>query len=442
MAAKTQYAKSGDVHIAYQVVGHGNLDLVVVPGFVSHVEYIWEEPRAARFLNGLTDFARLILFDKRGTGLSDRVGKVPTLEDRMDDVRAVMDAAGSSRAAVMGISEGGPLALLFGATYPQRTAALIVYGSFARAIRTADYPHGISQQELSTFIDHLERHWGGPWGVRHWAPSLQGDIAFRRWWAAFLRSAASPGAAATTLKMLMEIDVRHILPAIQIPTLIVHASRDRMLSVAHAHYLADHIPGAKLVEVDSEDHFPFIAAPDLIAGEIEEFLTGARHEKESDRVLATILFCDIVDSTDLAAAKGDRIWRDLLEQYYQLVRKALSLFRGVEIDTAGDGLLAAFDGPARAIRCARQCAEQVHTLGIRMRAGLHTGECERIGDKLSGIAVHIGARIVQHAQPDEVLVSSTVRDLVVGSTIRFEDRGKHMLKGVPQEWQLFAVTSA
>jgi pimeloyl-ACP methyl ester carboxylesterase len=438
---KTFYAKSGQVHIAYQVVGEGPLDLVLIPGFVSHVEYIWEEPGAARFLRRLASFARLILFDKRGTGLSDQMGPVPTLEQRMDDVRAVMDAAGSNRAALMGISEGGPMALLFAATYPERTAALVIWGAFASSIRAPDYPYGYTEEQTHKFIDSVEKYWGSPWGVRHFAPSMEADIAFRRWWATFLRLAGSPGTAAATLRMAMEIDVRHVLPAIRTPTLVMHATQDRLFTVEHARYMAEHIQGARLVETPHRDHLFFTAPAEMVLGEIEEFLTGVRHTGEPDRVLATVLFCDIVKSTERAVALGDGRWRDVLERFYIMIRKTLGQYRGREIDAAGDGLLAAFDGPARAIQCARRCVEQVHELGLQIRAGLHTGECERVGEKLGGVALHIGARVAEMALPDEILVSRTVKDLVAGSAIRFEDRGMHVFKGVPQPWRLYAVAS-
>jgi class 3 adenylate cyclase len=437
---RTRYARSGDVHIAYQVVGQGSLDLVLVPSFVSHVEYIWEEPRAARFLERLASFSRLILFDKRGTGLSDRVAPVVTLEQRMDDVRAVMDAVGSHRAALFGVSEGGPMSLLFAATYPERASALVIHGGFARFTRAPDHPCGYSEEEAARVIDSLEQHWGGAWGVSHWAPSLAGDEAFRRWWATFLRLSASPGAATTVMRMILDIDVRHALPAIRIPTLILHAKDDRAVGVEQARYLARHIPGARLAEVPGADHFLYAGEADVVLGEIEEFLTGAPPASAPDSVLATVLFCDIVASTERAAELGDRRWRDLLEQYYALVRRELARFRGREIDTAGDGVLAAFDGPARAIRCACRFVEAVGGLGLSVRAGLHTGECARVGAKLSGIAVHIGSRVAALASPGEVLVSRTVKDLVAGSGIRFEDRGVHVLKGVPGEWQLYAVS--
>jgi len=437
--ARTRYARSGDVHIAYQVIGEGPLDLVLVPGFVSHVEYIWEEPRAAHFLKRLASFARLILFDKRGTGLSDRGGPVPTLEQRMDDVRAVMDAAGSARAAVLGVSEGGPMGLLFAATYPDRASALVIHGSFARAAWAPDHPFGNTAEELDQFTASMERGWGGPWAVKLYAPSLADDKSFRQWWAAFLRQSASPGSATALARMSWEIDVRHVLPAIRIPTLILHTPGDLAVRVEQGRYLAEHIPGARYFEAPGADHLFYAGQADVVLGEIEEFLTGTRNAPEPDRVLATVLFCDIVGSTEQAVALGDHRWRELLQQYYALVRRELGRFRGREIDTAGDGVLAAFDGPARAIGCGRQLVESVGGLGLRVRVGLHTGECERVDDKLSGVAVHIGARVASLAAPGEVLVSNTVKDLVAGSGLTFEDRGAHVLKGVPGEWRLHAV---
>jgi class 3 adenylate cyclase len=437
----TKYAKSGDVHIAYQVVGEGALDLVLVPGFVSHVEHIWEEPRAARFLRRLASFARLIIFDKRGTGLSDRVGPVPTLEQRMDDVRVVMDAVRSRRAALYGVSEGGPMGLLFAATHPERTSALVIHGGYARAGWSADHPYGATDEQAARLFDSMEQHWGGPWGISTYAPSLAKDAAFREWWATFLRLSASPGAAVGVMRMALQIDVRHVLPSIRVPTLILHAGGDNLVRVEHGRYLAEHIPGARFVELPGQDHLCYAGEADVALGEIQEFLTGVSGASEPDRVLATVLFCDVVDSTALAVTLGDRRWRDLLEQYHAAVRRELGRFRGRELDTAGDGVLAAFDGPARAIRCAWQVIESVRGLGLGLRIGLHTGECERIGAKLGGVAVHIGSRVASLAAPGEVLVSSTVKDLVAGSGIRFEDRGARALRGVPGEWHLYAVAA-
>ena len=435
---KTQYAKSGDLHIAYQVMGTGPLDLVFVPGFVSHLEYQWEHPESARFFERLSSFSRLIRFDKRGTGLSDRVGGIPTLEQRMDDVRAVMDAVGSERAALFGISEGGPMSLLFAATYPERTSALVLYGSYARRAWAPDHPFGRTDEEMGRIIETMEREWGGPVGVEIWVPSMAGDERFRHWWANYLRLAGSPGTAVSVMRMNMEIDVRHVLPVIRVPTLVIHRTGDRLTRVEQGRYLAERIPGARLAELPGDDHVPFFNS-DQIIDEVEEFLTGTRHATEADRVLATVLFTDIVGSTERAAALGDRKWRELVEGYYLLARRELTRFRGREVDTAGDGFFASFDGPARAVRCAEAIAAGVRSLGIEIRAGLHTGECEVIGDKVGGIAVHIGARVASLARAGEVLVSSTVKDLVAGSGISFEDRGTQTLKGVPGEWRLFAV---
>jgi class 3 adenylate cyclase len=444
----TRYTKSGDVHIAYQVVGNGPLDVVLVPGFVSHVEYQWEEPRFANFLRRLASFSRLICFDKRGTGLSDRVADMPTLEQRMDDVRAVMDAVGSSRAALVGISEGGPMSVLFAATYPERTVALILYGSFAKRAWAADHPWGRTTADQQKLIESMEHEWGGPFAIQSYAPSGASDDAFVRWYANYRRLAASPGAAIAIQKLNYEIDVRHVLPTVRVPTLVLHVTGDRAVAVGNGRYIAEHITGAKFVELPGEDHMPIASAAlrygEAIVDEIEEFLTGVRpdHGGERDRVLATILFTDIVGSTERAAAIGDRRWRETLEQYYGAARRELARFRGREIDTAGDGLFAAFDGPARAIRCACRIRDEVRPLGIEVRSGLHAGECEVVGEKISGIAVHIGARVATNAAPGEVLVSNTVRDLVAGSGIGFKSRGTHVLKGVPGEWPLFVVAGA
>jgi pimeloyl-ACP methyl ester carboxylesterase len=444
--AETRYVKSGDLHIAYQVSGDGPIDLVYVPGFMSHVEHQWEEPRWAHILQRLGSFSRLICFDKRGTGLSDRVATVPTLEERMDDVRAVMDAVDSRRAALFGTSEGGPMSVLFAATYPDRTAALILYGSFAKRAWAPDNPWGRREEDLKKLIDVIESDWGGPGDplIETYAPSGAHDEVFKRWFGNYRRLGASPGAAIAIYRMNMEIDVRHVLPAVRVPTLVLHATGDRAVPVGNGRYLAEQILGAKLVELPGEDHMPLWGNSDAIVDEIEEFLTGARpsHEADRDRVLATILFTDIVRSTERAAAVGDRRWRDILEQYYAMVRRELSRFRGREIDTAGDGFFAAFDGPARTINCACRIRDSVRAIGIELRAGLHAGECEVLVAKIGGIAVHIGARVAAEAAPGEVLVSSTVKDLVAGSGLAFESRGVHALKGVPGEWPLFRVAAA
>jgi pimeloyl-ACP methyl ester carboxylesterase/class 3 adenylate cyclase len=436
---ETHYAKSGDVNIAYQVAGHGPRDLVVVPGWISNIDLFWDEPHAAQFFNRLASFSRLILFDKRGTGLSDRVVDIPTLETRMDDVRAVMDAVSSARAALFGYSEGGPMCTLFAATYPERTSALIMSGSYARRMWAPDYTWGTPREAWNAFLDAVVSNWGGTIGLDERAPSLAGDAQFRDWWARYVRQSASPSAGRAIWSMIADIDVRHVLPAIRVPTLIIHNTGDRNVPVEHSRYMAERIPGARYVELPGIDHIPFVGNSDMILDEIEEFLTGVRRGPEPDRVLATVLFTDIVDATRKAIELGDRRWRDLLEAHHALVRERLVQFRGREIDTAGDGFLAAFDGPARGVQAARAIVDGVKRLGLEVRAGLHTGECEVSGSKLTGVAVHIGARIAALAKGGEVLVSNTVKDLVAGSGLTFDDRGLQVLKGVPGESRLFAV---
>jgi pimeloyl-ACP methyl ester carboxylesterase len=454
VSAETRYAKSGDVHIAYQVIGDGPVDLVFVPGWISHVELGWNDPLQSAFRRRLAGFSRLIVFDKRGTGLSDRVpvDQLPILEERMDDVRAVMDAVGSERAALMGVSEGGPMCALFAATYPERTAALILYGSFARAGAAL-----LSQDELDSRLQELEQDWPGAIDPSVAVPSLAGDESYRQSWRTHLRYAASPGAALALLRMNSHIDVRDVLPTIGAPTLVLYrrdarfghgaaawrqAGEDPITPREEAEYLAEHIPDAQLVELPGADHLPWAGEPDPLLGEVEEFLTGVRTAPEPDRVLTTILFTDIVGSTALAAQLGDRRWCELLERHNALVRRQLERFRGLEIDTAGDGFIASFDGPARGIRCAAAIAESVSALGLSIRAGLHTGEAELVDGKLAGIAVHIAARIAALAKADEVLVSSTVKDLVIGSRVTFAERGTYELRGIPRKWSLFAVDAA
>jgi class 3 adenylate cyclase/alpha-beta hydrolase superfamily lysophospholipase len=441
MRPETRYAKSGDVHVAYQVVGEGAVDLVLVHGWISHLEHQWEDPSLARFLDRLASFSRLILFDKRGTGLSDRVADsaLPTLEQRMDDVRAVMDAAGSTRAALFGVSEGGPLSALFAATYPMRTSALIMYGAYAKWISDADYPWAPSREDHEAAFKAYEEHWGTPIGLKVLAPSIASDERWRQWWGQHQRLSASPGAGVTLYRMNVEIDIRHILPTIRVPTLILHRLGDRLMNPAGAKYMAGQIPGAKYVELPGEDHVVWIGEVDILLAEIQEFVTGVRPASEVDRILATVLFVDIVGSTDRAAALGDARWRDLMNNYQQKVGKEVARLGGRVINTAGDGVFASFDGPARAIRCACAVRDGVAALGLTVRSGLHTGECEVDGDKIAGIAVHIGARVAAHAGPGEILLSGTVKDLVAGSGLRFVDRGSHTLKGVAGRWRLFAV---
>jgi len=439
MQPETRYAKSGDVHIAYQVVGEGPLDLVYVPGWVSHVEYQWENPTATRAFMRLASFSRLIIFDKRGTGLSDRVpdSALPTLEERMDDVRAVMDAAGSERAALFGTSEGGPMSLLFASTYPERTRALILQASYPMRHWAPDFPWGVTTEQQVVYADLVERDWGKGSDLSIRSPNA--SARDMQWFANFCRMAASPGAALTLLKMNFEIDVRSVLPTIRVPTLILHRVGDQRVNVGGARYTAERIPGAKYVELPGDDHIWWYGDTDALVDEVEEFLTGTHHTPEPDRVLATVLFTDIVGSTEHAARLGDRRWREMLADHDRLVRTHLERSRGREVKHTGDGFLATFDGPARAIRCASMICDRVRQLGLEVRAGLHTGECELIGEDVGGIAVHIGERVSALAAPNEVLVSSTVKDLVAGSGLRFEDRGTHVLKGVPDEWRLFAV---
>jgi pimeloyl-ACP methyl ester carboxylesterase len=438
---RTRYARSGDVNVAYQVMGEGAPDLVYVPGWVSNLELNWEEPGYARFLHRLASFARLTVFDKRGTGLSDRVpvDRLPTLEERMDDVRAVMDAAGSERATLFGVSEGGPMCALFAATYPERTASLVIYGSYARRSPAADYPWGRSGEEQDAFLGEIETGWGGPVALAPRAPTAMKDESFVRWWSAYLRQSASPQAVLALTRMNYEVDVRNVLPSINVPTLVIHRTGDLIMQTEEARYMAERIPGGRLVLLPGDDHLPWVGDQDAILDEIQEFVTGARPVHEPDRVLATVLFTDIVRSTERAAELGDRAWRDLLGRHHALVRQVLTQHRGREVDTAGDGFLATFDGPARAVRCAQRICETLRDLGLEIRAGIHTGEVERMGEGISGIGVHIAARVMGEARPGEVLVSSTVKDLVAGSGISFEDRGTGPLKGVPGEWRLFAA---
>ena len=440
MIPETRYAQSDGVSIAYQVLGDGPHDLVVVPGWVSNLDTAWEQPALERFYRRLASFARLILFDKRGTGLSDRVADIASLEVRMDDVRAVLDAVGSERAALFGLSEGGAMCALFAATYPERTSAIVMSGAYPRMMEAQDYPYGRTPEQHDAFLAAIERDWGNPVGLERLAPSHSKDEGFRTWWARYLRSSASPRAVAALGRMNAQIDVRHVLPSIRVPTLVLHRSGDAQIPVAAGRYIANAIPGAKLIELDGIDHLSFAGDADRIVDEVEEFLTGMRHaDADAERVLATVLFTDIVGATEKAGALGDRRWRQLLEQHHEIVRRELARHRGREIDTAGDGFFAVFDGPARAVRCACAVSHAVMSLGINVRAGAHTGECEVMGDKYGGIAVHIGARVAAQAAPGEVLVSSTVKDLVAGSGLVFEDRGRHVLKGVSGDWQLYAA---
>jgi class 3 adenylate cyclase len=436
MQPDTHYARSGEVRIAYQVLGSGTLDLVWVPGFISNLDHYWDDPTLVRFLKRLSAFSRVIIFDKRGTGLSDRIGSLPTLEERMDDVRAVMDAAGSERAAILGISEGGAMSMLFAATYPDRCTALVLYGTYAHY-----FSYVLPTDKFEAFIARIEQSWGTGASLTTFAPTRVSDERFQRWWARFERLGASPSAVLTLMRMNSEIDVRHVLPTIRTPTLVLHRSGDTRVSVEGGRQLAANIPGAKYVELPGEDHLLWSGDVDRIADEMQEFLTGSRAELEADRILATMLFTDIVDSTRRASELGDRRWHALLDQHDQIVRREIARFRGTEVKTLGDGFLATFDGPARAVRCAASIANGVRSLDLQVRAGVHTGEIEIKGDDIAGIAVHVASRIAELAVGGQVLVSSTVRDLVAGSGIRFADYGVRRLKGAKGEFRMFTVAS-
>ncbi|HEX9415609.1 MAG TPA: adenylate/guanylate cyclase domain-containing protein [Gaiellaceae bacterium] len=438
-APETRYAKSGDVNIAYQVVGDGPRDLVYVPGWVSHIELAWELPDLARGFERLSSFSRLIVFDKRGTGMSDPVpaSEMPTLEQRMDDVRAVMDAVGSERAAIFGASEGGNMSMLFAATHPDRTIALCTFGSTAKRIWSPDYPWAPTVEERSEGFAQVERLWMTGMDWTDVAPSL--DPAGLAEISRYYRRCASPGAALALMKMNTGVDVRDVLPSILVPTVVMHRTDDRDANVEEGRFITSRIPGARFVEFPGADHSWWTEGRDTIVDEIEELVTGVRPAPEPDRVLATVLFTDIVGSTQRASEIGDHRWRELMAAHDAAVRRELERFRGREVDTAGDGFFATFDGPARAVRCATAIGDAAGALGLEVRAGVHTGECELDGEKVRGIAVHTGARVAALAGSGEVLVSSTVKDLVAGSGLEFEDRGQHELKGVPGEWRLYAV---
>jgi pimeloyl-ACP methyl ester carboxylesterase len=439
---KTRYAKgTGDVHIAYQVVGEGPVDLVFIQGFVSNVDYWWEMPVAARLLNRLASFSRLILWDKRGTGLSDPVDRVPTLDERVEDLRAVMQAVGSERTALYGISEGGPMALLFAAAHPEQTSALILYGSSPKFSQAPDWPWGWTAEEVHGWLEEIDRDWADGAMFDLFAPGYAHIEAARQSWGRYLRAGASPKMGRAVIQALAALDCRDILPAVRVPTLIIHRSGDKVAKVEAARYMEQHVPGAKMVELPGDDHPYTLGDQDSIIDEIEEFLTGIRHTAQPDRVLATVLFTDIVDSTNRAAELGDRRWLQLLDSHDRLVRQQLDRVAGKEIKRTGDGFLATFTGPSRAIECACAIRDGVGQLGIEIRAGLHTGECELVPGDIGGLAVHIAARVVTLAGPGEVLVSNTVKDLVVGADLEFDERGLQALKGVPGEWRLFAVKS-
>lgn len=436
---ETHYANSAGASIAYQVVGEGPHDLIILPGWLSNIDLMWRDPGWERLIEGFCSFSRVILFDPRGSGLSDPADRVPTLETRADDMLAVLDAAGSEQVVPFGLSMGGPLGIMFAASRPERTSALVLYGTYANGSIEDDGTPGRTQwiKAMDAVGDSIE-HWGEGRTMDWAAPSLGGNVLLRRAVGAFERGSLSPTMARLTWESaITECDVRAILENVRVSTLVLHR-RDEAISVEYGRYLAEHIPGARLVELEGVDHFPSVGDTSSITGEVEEFLTGSRHQAEPNRVLSTVLFTDIVDSTKRAAELGDRAWREVLERHDEIARSEISRFRGREIKQTGDGFLATFDGPARGVRCAMALAERVRERGIEIRCGVHTGECERRGADIGGIAVHIGARIGALAEPGEVLVSSTVKELIAGSGIEFEDRGMHSLKGIPDAWRLFS----
>ena len=441
MAPTTRYVRARDgVSIAYQVVGEGERDIVFVPQTFSAVEALWEHPTVARFFERLGGLGRVVLFDRRGTGMSDRTGGTATLEEQVDDVRAVMDAAGARRADLIAIMEGGAMAMLFAASAPERVRSLVLFAAFARSTWAEDYPAAWTAEERRRSMDQMIANWGDGSLAARFAPSHGDDPTLREWLGRIQRMALGPGEAAAAAEINGRLDIRHMLGSIRVPTLLLHRRGDRGIDPGHSRHLAEHIPGARLVELDGDDTLPFLGDSASVIGEIDEFLTGDRRPPEHDRVLATVLFTDIVGSTMRAAALGDQPWRDLLAEHDRVVRACLARNRGREVKTVGDGFLAVFDGPARAVRAARSIVAELASFGLEVRAGLHTGEVEMVGDDVAGLAVHIAARVMASAPPGRVLTSSTVRDLVVGSGLRFEDRGRRELRGVPGEWGVWEVT--
>jgi class 3 adenylate cyclase len=441
MDVDVNYARSGELRIAYATTGEGPVDFLFVPGWVSHLENWWEANLSARFFKRIASFSRLIMFDKRGTGLSDPFTGVPTLEERSDDVRAVLEAVGSESAFVCGLSEGGPMSVLYAGTYPERVRGLVLIGSNVRMLSTPDWPHGWTRERFDEMLEDVIENWGQGGLMSMFLPGLADDPRARRMWARYQRMGASPANARALLEANASIDIRHVLPHVQVPALVIHRTDERVVDVANARYMAEHIPNARLLEQPGQDHLPWLGDADGVLDAIEEFVTGSRHRVDEDRILATVLFTDIVDSTRRAAELGDRRWRELLDTHDEIGAREVERFRGRRVKTTGDGLLAVFDGPARAVRCAESIRDGVDDLGIEVRAGLHVGECELRGDDIGGLAVHIGARVAGLAGPGEILASRTVRDLVAGSGLRFDDRGEHELKGVPERWPLYAVSA-
>jgi len=440
---ETRYVQNGDVNIAYQVVGDGPIDIVFVMGWISHLEYFWKHHLFASFLDRLASFSRLILFDKRGTGLSDRVpnDQLPTLEQRMEDVHAVMNAVGSQRAVLIGVSEGGPMCSLFAATYPERTSALVMIGTYAKRIRDDDYPWAPTTEQREAFFELMKRDWGKPVGIEERAPSMANNAEFREWWAEYLRMGASPGAAVALTKMNAEIDVRNVLPSIRVPSLVIHRKDDSCLKVEEGRFVASKIPAARFVELDGDDHLPFVGAQDEILDEIERFVTGAEYAGEFDRVLATVLNIRIANFAVEAAKRSESAWRDLLANGREAVQRQLEVFRGNEVSYDRRGILATFDGPARAIRCAASIVEAAEKTGVRVQTGLHTGECDVTGGRYSGVAVDLAVHIANISDGDNILVSRTVKDLVAGSGLLFAEHSVAKFPDIDGQWRLFSVNS-
>lgn len=441
-----QYTNVGGLQLAYQVVGNGPRDLMFHPGYPWHLELQWEHPAVARFYRRLASFSRLILFDRRGTGLSERGLEIHGFDARVDDINAVLDAVGSDRCAHVGVSIGGRVALLFAATYPGRTSAVATIAGHPATFKDEpDYPWGTTQEDMDRVTAQVLDGWGGTGNIEGFlsllAPSMIDDPFTREWWLRLVRSAMSPREVAEDLRAITGVDIRHVLQTVRVPALILHRSEDRMSDVRASRYMAERIPGARFVELPGGDELPFFGDQGALLDELEEFFTGIRPTPRSDRVLATVLFTDIVGSTERAAAIGDERWRDLLQAHHGLIRRELARSGGREIDTAGDGFLATFDSPARAIRCAVTAASAVRSIGLEIRAGVHTGEIEVTEETVQGIAVHIGARVAALAGGSEVVVSQTVKDLVAGSGFTFDDQGTRILKGVPDEWRIYRVVA-
>lgn len=440
---KTRYAESDGVSIAYQVVGEGPIDLVMIPGFGSHLEVAWEHPKLAHFYNSLASFSRLTLLDKRGTGLSDRVSPdaLPGIEQRKDDLKAVMDEVGIERGTLIAASDGGPLAMLFAATNPERVEKLVLINTYARRVSSPDHDEALSPEFYQGFIDLVTENWGEPIAAELLAPDSASDPVFREWWATSLRASMSPGAARAMVAMNAAIDVREALPAIHAPTLVIHRTGDGGSPVAGGRFIAENIEGARFLELPGNDHFPWLGDAEALLGAIEEFVTGEHSGGVTNYALASLLFTDIVSSTERAAQLGDRDWSALLQTHDGVVSGEVARHGGRKVKNTGDGTLSVFEGPARAARCWAAASERLRDIGLDIRGGLHTSEVELVGGDVRGLGVHIAARLIELASPGELVASSVVRDLAVGSGLQFTEKGAYELKGVPGEWQVFGVST-